>query len=122
MLHLTYKRGRRIGRPTNNKISYKGVQAVSISDLARKYNISEKILHQRIAKGWTLEEAIEIPKERKERKLSRALYEYNGQLLSVRQIAEKYNISEKNIYRRLGRGWSIDETIEIPTAKRKGKE
>ena len=117
LLHLTYKKGRRQGKPSRYNISYKGIKAKNLSELARKNGVKPKTLFKRIDRGWTLEEAIEIPQQRQEHMLKKALYEYNGELLSVKQIAEKYNISEKAIYKRLSRGWSIEETIEIPVAK-----
>ena len=119
LLHLTYKKGRRQGKPSRYNISYKGIKAKNLSELARKNGVKPKALFKRIYNGWTLEEAIEIPQQRQEHMLKKALYEYNGELLSVKQIAEKYNISKRNIYKRLGRGWSIEETIEIPIAIKK---
>ena len=120
-LFATYKKGRRKGNPSRYTISYKGIKAKNLSEIAMKNNIDPKILFKRINRGWTLEEAIEIPIKRKEHTLKKALYKYDGKLLSVRQIAEKYNISERCIYKRLNRGWSIEETIEIPIANMKNK-
>lgn len=95
---------------------YKG-QDYNFSEIATIANINKRTLRRRLQNGWSLEEAIEIPVARKTFILKRRLYKYNGQLLSVQQIAEKYNISKKTINKRLRDGWSIEETIEIPTAK-----
>ena len=65
MLHLMYKKGhRKVGKPTKNIISYKGKKYKSFSDMARANNIEPKLLSKRINRGWTLEESLEIPKER----------------------------------------------------------
>ena len=53
-------------------------------------------------------------------------YEYNGQELSLRQIAELNNnlVSSRNMQNRLRYGWNIYETAEIPVAvsfKQKGR-
>lgn len=122
MLHLMYKKGhRKVGTPTSNIISYKGKSYRKFSHLAKDYNLTGKQLQHRIEEGWTLQEALEIPFNRKERMLHKKLYNYNGKLLSVRQLSKIYGISEKNIYRRLSRGWSIEETIEIPLLKKGDK-
>lgn len=119
ILHLTYKKGNRLGKSSRYKFSYNNEHFVTLSELAHKHNISEKLLHKRLERGWTLREAVEIPKERKQRMLNVTLYEYQGKLMSVKQISEKYNINTKTIYKRLNSGWSIEETIEIPLVKRK---
>lgn len=122
MLHLTYKRGRRkIGKPSRNIVSYKGKQYRKFSDMARDYGISNKNFSKRINRGWTLEEALEIPIERKNHKLNVRLYEYKGKLYSVSELSKISGLSEKTIYKRLARKWNIDETIEIPLAKKEGK-
>lgn len=118
LLHLTYKRGRRPGKPSGYKLSYNGQQFTKLSHLANAHNLSIHQLHKRLERGWTLQEAVEIPIHRKQKILNVTLYEYQGKLMSVRQISEKYNIDTKTIYKRLSRGWSIEETIEIPLNKK----
>lgn len=122
ILHLTYKKGNRPGKPSRYKFSYNDEHYVKISELAHKHNIPVHLLHNRLERGWTLKEAVEIPKKRKQRMLNVTLYEYQGKLMSVKQISQKYNINTKTIYKRLNSGWSIEETIEIPLAKRKEKQ
>lgn len=48
-------------------------------------------------------------------------YEIDGELLTVPQIAEKYNISKHLLYNRLRAGWGIEKAINQPidTTKRK---
>lgn len=101
-----------------NNISYQGIKAKSISDLARKKGINVGTALSRLSRGWTLEEAIEIPVERQNKELRVPLYSYKKQFLSVKQLAEKYNINYKTLHKRLSRGWSIEEAIEIPITKK----
>jgi hypothetical protein len=122
MLHLMYKKGhRKVGKPTNNIISYKGIQYCSFSDMARDYNIEPKLLNKRINHGWTLEESLEIPVEREQFRLNKRLYEYNGKLYTVKELAELSGLNEKTIYKRFKRGWNVEETVEIPTGRRKNE-
>ena len=116
--HLMYKNNKRsVGTASEYKISYKGVQYRKRSDLAKKYNISNRLLSHRIDRGWTLEEALEIPKEREEYKLKKQLYLYNDKLMTLKQLSILSGISEKTISKRLKRGWSVIEAVEIPLAK-----
>lgn len=118
LLHLTYKKHRRKGNPSKYRFSYNDEQYTQISHLAKRHNISVKLLHKRLRNGWTLQEAVEIPIERKEKILNVALYNYNGKLVSVKDIAKMLNTSTKTIYKRFKRGWSVEEVIEIPIMKR----
>lgn len=120
ILHQTYKRGRRkIGKPSKNFMSYNGKQYKKYSDLARDYGIAPKLLHKRIENGWTLEETVSILLKRKEIMLSKRLYKYNGKLMSVKQLSKISGINEKAIYKRLARGWSVEESVGIPLGRNK---
>lgn len=115
ILHLMYKKGHRNDAiPSRYKISFAGKQYRKISDIAKDYNMSGKQLHHRLEEGWSLIEALNIPFERKELILHKKLYMYNDKLRSVKQLAKITGLSEKCIYDRLKRGWSIEETLEIP--------
>lgn len=74
-------------------------------------------VNSRLRRGWTYEEATQIPVQRKVLELNVPLYEYKGKYLSVKQIAEIYNLNYKTIHKRLQRGWNIDEAIEIPVRR-----
>lgn len=117
ILHQTYKRKRRIGKPSNNFMSYNGKQYEKYSDLARDYNITPYRIYKRLSNGWGLDEAINIPVERKERILHKKLYKYNGQLMSVKQLSDLSGIAATTIHKRLDRGWSIEEAVGIPNLR-----
>ncbi len=123
ILHQTYKRGRRkIGKPSKNFISFNGKQYKKYSDLARDNNITPRRFFKRLEKGWSLDEAISIPVIRKEHRLHKKLYKYNDKLMSVKQLSEFSGLSESTISKRLDRGWSIEESIEIPNLRNNKKE
>lgn len=121
ILHQTYKRKRRLGHPSKNFMSYNGKQYQKYSDLARDYNITPHRIFRRLSDGWSLEEAIGIPIERKEYILHKKLYKYNNRLMSVKQLSKLSGISESAIYKRLNRGWSIEESVEIPLGRNKNE-
>lgn len=120
ILHDMYKKGhRKIGKPSNYNISYNGKQYKNISEMARDNGISPKLLHKRVQNGWTLEESIKIPRDRKSKILNVKLYEYNNKIMSVKQLSDLSGISSKTIYKRLARGWDIESAVEIPLRKKK---
>lgn len=86
-------------------------------EIAEKNNISIHQLYKRLYEGWHIEEAIKIPIKRGQRILNKKLYLYQNKFMSVKELSELSGISEKTIYKRLKRGWSIEETMEIPLAK-----
>lgn len=117
ILHQTYKRKRRIGKPSGNFISYNGKQYRKYSDLARDHNITPHRLFRRLQDGWSLEEAVDIPIKRKEYILHKKLYKYNGKLMSIKQLAQINNLTENIVRKRLDRGWSVEESVEIPNLR-----
>lgn len=49
----------------SNPVSYKGFLYPSRSDLADAYGISRKVLHYRLSVGWTVDDAIQTPVQRR---------------------------------------------------------
>lgn len=119
MLHNTYKRGRRAGTPSNNKISYKGISGKNKTDLFKKLGKKPESVIHRLNKGWTLEEAIEIPMNVIPSGPHR-MYNYKNKYLTIGQIEKLTGVSANLIRRRLYKGWSIEEAVDIPNL-RKGK-
>lgn len=97
-----------------NLYNYKG-NFYTANYLAKKANINPKLFYKRLKRGWSVEETVDIPIERKEQILNKALYEYNGKLMSVKQLSKLSGLKEKTIYKRIQRGWSIEEVVEIPS-------
>lgn len=120
ILFATYKKGRRKGTPSENSISYNGKRYKGLSKIAKDYNMKPKLLFKRIENGWNLEDAIEIPKLTKKIRLKKRLYNYYGKLYSIKELEKISGISERNLYKRLKRGWNIYETVEIPLGRKEG--
>lgn len=64
-----------------------------------------------------------VPKERNCRNRSIRKYECNGELLSIPEICDKYNISAQFLRYRVGRGMTVNEAVNTPkcTNGRKNK-
>lgn len=111
---LMYKKGsRKVGKPTKNIISYKGRAYKSYTELAEANNIRPRILYKRLHKGWSLEEALEIPEYAVRAGTKPYLYKYYDKYLTLEEIAKINNIPKRLIAKRLYKGWNIYEAAEI---------
>lgn len=118
LLHKMYKRGSRKGKATRYTISYKNKQYTKLAQIAKANNVSPILMYKRLEAGWTLEESIEIPNLGNKIKTNVALYKYNNELISVKEIAKRLNTNAGAIYKRFSRGWSVEEVMEIPIMKK----
>lgn len=116
-----YKKGsRKIGRPSGNIISYNGEKYKRYKDMSEKFGISGRIFYKRINRGWTLQEALEIPKSKGGGRPY--FYEYNGKDMTLEQISKITGIDKKTIQKRISRGWDLYSASEIPKSlKGEGK-
>lgn len=87
-------------------------------NIAKQNGITPHQFYKRLYEGWNVNEAITIPIKRDEHILKKRLYKYNGKLMSVNQLSKISGISNLNIYKRLSRGWTIEESVEIPLNRR----
>lgn len=89
---------------------------VNITEAARKLGVTVRTIHQRIERGWDVEDAISTPfiPYKNRVGLGNPKYEAN-----IKQAAEKLGLTAVNIYQRLGRGWPLEKAISTPNLKKK---
>lgn len=89
---------------------------VNITEAAQKLGITVRTIHQRIERGWDVEDAISTPyiPHKNRVGLGNPKYEAN-----IKQAAEKLGLTAVNIYQRLGRGWPLEKAISTPNLKKK---
>lgn len=87
-----------------------------MSSLARQYNIPRSTLMFRLSKGMTLEQAATTISKNKE-----VSVRIKGEMLTLNQIVEKYDINKGTIRGRIALGWREDDLIK-PVRYRKGYE
>ena len=58
------------------------------------------------------------PKEQMNNMRRNRIIEYNGEKLTLKQTAEKYNMQEATIRHRLNKGWSVKDAIEKPLERK----
>ena len=114
ILHNMYKKGsRKVGKPTNNIITFRGKSYKSDTDIAKDYGICKQRFFKRFDRGWTLDEIVDIPISNKNKGGKPYFYNYYGRKMTVYQISKITGINAKLINKRLGRGWNIYEASEI---------
>ena len=88
----------------------------TITELAEEYGIKVPTLFGRIGRGWTIEEAINIPvggiRKRKFHYVT-----FNGETMTLTQWQERTGIPRRTIADRLKNGWDIEKAL---TTKARG--
>ena len=119
ILHNMYKKGsRKIGKPSENIITFRGKSYKSYTAIGKDYGISKERFFKRFDRGWTLDEIVDIPISENNKGNKPYFYDYYGHKMTVYQISKITGISAKLINKRLGRGWNIYEASEVMKGKR----
>lgn len=106
------------------KYFYKGKSYNTLYEIEKEFNITKGLLSHRINKmNLTLEEAIERPIAKvgrgasKRKKETKEKFNYDGELFTLDELVDLSGLRKDTLYRRLKRGWSVKEAIEIPAKK-----
>lgn len=103
----------------NNRIVIYDNEEFTLTDLANKFNIDVKILHERLGYGWSIEKSVTTPIRRPRKKTD--ILEFDGKKLSYEEWSKKINVPIKTIWNRLDSGWSIESTLTNPIIKGRTK-
>lgn len=108
-------RKKRVIRNSSWEIKVRGKTFRSKAHAARYYNIDIMLVYARENLGWTLEEALGLVP----RKINRGEpIPVDGVIYKNLYVACKhYNLKYNTVYRRLERGWSIEEAFELVPRK-----
>lgn len=116
---------------TFKKLMVSGKEYESQSAACREYSVKVKKYRQRILKGWSVEEALEIiervspysieSNNNHPNPLAKAINLENNMYKSVTQAATKYGIDPQRVYQRLKYGWSVEEAFELKDRPKKRK-
>lgn len=91
-----------------------GQEFTSMVEMARHWNISNKLLSGRLSKGWTLEDA--LTKKNQGRPESNTWTDHEGNVFpSLAQMAKHWNISWSCLKHRLDLGMNIKAALTAPT-------
>lgn len=122
---ITAKSGQHNAKP----VMFRGVSYPSFRKLAEAFGIEPRKAHQRVARGWTLDKALEAPAEippattmkavhdagteRKEVPLPDSVYFQGTHYPSVSAFAQAYNQPAELVAQRLRDGWSRAESVGL---------
>lgn len=103
-----------IDRQWKSKIARRyeyGGENLTVAEWSKKSGIAASKIYERLKRGWTIAEAIEAEARKivriyKGRKSKR--YDFNGEWLTVKQMAEIAQVNVKCVYNRLEKGLPID--------------
>lgn len=93
----------------NTWITHDG-QTKTLSDWAREFDVHPATLKSRLDLGYSFEEA--LLKKKRINKTS-IVVDYKGEKMSITQLSEKLNVSVSMVSKRLKKGDSIEEIIEV---------
>lgn len=107
-------------------VDHKGNSYCSIAQMARSYGLASITLHERLKRGWSVEEALTTPVDksnlRKSEKIKNVrVQDHLGNWYdSYYALAKAYGLSFSTLYGRVVKlGWSIEKALLTPTQKRK---
>lgn len=114
----------------NNKSNVKKYlyndQMLTIPQISELCGIDANSIYHRIkVMKWSVERATTTPVEVGRNQFTELndekLFEYKGEKLSKNDIIKITKLPEKTVRERLCRGWSVEDTIEVPFGKQKEK-
>ena len=100
----------------NNKgksITIEGITYKSIAIACDYYNLNYGTVHNRLYNGWSIEEAFELVKKKKNSSLYKKITLEENQFDSLAEACRYYNLDSNTIYARLQIGWSIEEAFGL---------
>jgi len=88
-----------------------GVTYKSRAEACRKLGVERHTYNNRRARGATLEECFNIEPYKDGRKTRRRTYEYKGELLTFKDIENRFGLYQNTFVRRLEKGLSVEEAL-----------
>ena len=79
--------------------------------MCHKYGISRQLYSNRRRKGWSVEEALTTPIEKK------VTDHLGNSYQSISEMCHEYGIKRQTYSNRRRKGWSIEEALNIPTSR-----
>ena len=109
-------------------VDHKGYSYRSVAQMARSYGISSITLHERLKRGWSIEESLTTPVDTSNYRKSKKIMNIRVQdhlgnwYNSYYELAKAYGLSFSTLYGRVAKlGWSIEKALLTPTQSRTSK-
>ena len=122
-IHFPRKSVKMGGYQVGQKITCNGVEYKSKSAFINAYNLPHTSVWTLLSQGKSPEEIVEMYKGKERQILQRRgrhakRYEYEGELLTARELSELSDVPAKIIRQRIeDYNWSVKDAVETPTSK-----
>lgn len=110
-------------RATNHVI-YRG-ERINISEAARRAGLRQGSIRDRLAKGWTVEQAIETPQDKTQgarTKSNNRHVEYRGKSMILREACQLACVDDSHARYYLAKGMTMDQAVDTIKARRKANK
>lgn len=91
----------------------------TLTDWARKLGLRSQILTKRLARGWSLENALTLPALSDQTRLTNRYIEFMGERHCVTDWAKLMGLPTGVLQARLHLGWSVERALTFPHKKRR---
>ncbi|MDD4995792.1 MAG: hypothetical protein PHW53_05015 [Patescibacteria group bacterium] len=97
----------------NNIILEFNRESLNVTQWAEKLGIDRMRIFNRIDRGWSIEKILTTPIQHKTSRTNRCdiLYKHDGVELTAREWAKMANVAHDVFYKRLIRGWTIEDAL-----------
>jgi hypothetical protein len=116
--HLEQQRNRR----TTLYVNYHG-ERISVAKLGAESVVGVELFRSRIQQGWDVERALREPKQKHWQRVKlgtkfpvrrgTSTLRFRGELLTLKQLSEKYGVSRTTMNYRLTQGWSMRRVLGL---------
>lgn len=108
------KRGKNLDDPyvekKDPKYLYKG-EELTLGEISKKYNIDVKFLRARIKLGWSIDEAMSLPKQKMRKEITR--YKYDNDYYCIAELAKILGLKRTTLQYRIANGIMNFEKKEV---------
>ncbi len=102
----------------NRRITFNG-ETLTLSQWASRLGESSQTLTKRLARGWSIEQALMLPGLTDQTRRTNTYLEFQGERLCVAEWARRLGVSSAVIFGRLKMGWSLERTLTTPVKPRR---
>lgn len=96
-------------RSNNHPVTHSGI-TLTLTEWAERSGVTRSALTQRLAAGWSMEEALST----EVRKFENRVLSYRGETLTIAAWAARLDIGDTTLRERLKAGWSVEDTLSRP--------
>jgi hypothetical protein len=103
----------------NRLLEFKG-ETNTLAEWGKIFNIKPGIIHKRLKRGWSMEDALTIKEnETNIKTFPHRFIEYNGISKTLSEWAIYSGIQKNTLFERIKRGWPIEKALTTPVKQAK---